>query len=467
MPVALRTRSWEDHVTPNTRKQYSYDDLDLVCCHANVGGSHSPKGRRRRERCASMPECCRNRPGSESCPGEDRNKRRRTLSGTFKAIAASIEGRNSQRFTKGHTFLIVRKAMADDDITQTKDSPSSRNCSAPISNPFLHESLNEKHKKDKDITSKTKSRSSGSSSANTIEEQAKKLDFSTTAKTKDVAIEMSFSEIIPNSDVTMGLTGTPETNREPMVEVNVGDPVVGASALQQQQVLRVDVEATITVSDKSDRHDEHSDAVAKTDLTAEVEQSDASQIPKNSVVPDVIVNIPNSNNDQVVTSDEVLQAHNLDACKELESCPSGNASDPDRYKDCHSKLDTIPEASFTELGEEAVGVVMEDMSGTTLVDLKGAGNSNGSSGQVEMLKDTPEAGVLGSFQTIITGVSADCESSLESRTEGSDHVMILQTSPNMDDAERDPKAQEVPVRLRTRKVRNADLLTEFVSFSQG
>ncbi|XP_073806049.1 rho GTPase-activating protein 7 isoform X1 [Danio rerio] len=48
MPVAIRNRSWEDHVTsPRTGLQYSYDDLDLVCCHA----------RHRRGRCASMPEC--------------------------------------------------------------------------------------------------------------------------------------------------------------------------------------------------------------------------------------------------------------------------------------------------------------------------------------------------------------------------------------------------------------------------
>lgn len=48
MPVAIRKRSWEDHVTPpRTGLQYSYDDLDLVCCHVQ----------HRRGRCASMPEC--------------------------------------------------------------------------------------------------------------------------------------------------------------------------------------------------------------------------------------------------------------------------------------------------------------------------------------------------------------------------------------------------------------------------
>uniref|UniRef100_A0A672YCS1 Rho GTPase-activating protein 7 n=1 Tax=Sphaeramia orbicularis TaxID=375764 RepID=A0A672YCS1_9TELE len=33
MPVAIRKRSWEEHVTHPSGLQYSYDDLDLVCCH--------------------------------------------------------------------------------------------------------------------------------------------------------------------------------------------------------------------------------------------------------------------------------------------------------------------------------------------------------------------------------------------------------------------------------------------------
>lgn len=53
MPVAVRKRSWEE--------QYSYDDLDLVCCH-ELGrkGSWVTAGPKqgRRTRCASMPEGC-------------------------------------------------------------------------------------------------------------------------------------------------------------------------------------------------------------------------------------------------------------------------------------------------------------------------------------------------------------------------------------------------------------------------
>lgn len=478
MPVALRTRSWEDHVTPRSRKRYSYDDLDLVCCHAGVGDSGSPTGRRRRVRCASMPECCRHRPAFEDCPGEDRNRRRKTLSGTFNGRAASYEGKNSQTFTKGHTFVMIRKAMAEENVMQSKDGPSTvhHKHSAPISNHFFDESLNEIHKEE-EITSETLSRSSGSSSSNTVEEQAKKLHFSTTAEINDVCkdnAKISFSEMITNNDVTVELTGRPETNAELMAEGNIGDPVAEASMQPDQQIMRVGVEAAITVSDEFDPEaslvpDVHSDAIISTDLDTEIKRSEASQIPKNSIVSDVIFNIPNSSDDQVVTSEEVLQVHNLSASTELEFSSSGSTSYPDKCRDCQSKLDTIPEICFTESGEKALGLVMENTPGshntTTLVDLKGAENS--CSIKLEMPTDTSEAGFLGNLQNKITEALEDCDSSLESRTKASDHVMIPHMSPNMDDVERDPKPQEVPVRLRTCKVRYADLFSEFVSFSHG
>lgn len=421
MPVALRARCWEDHVTPHSRKQYSYDDLDLVCCHAVVKGSSFPTGQKRQERCASMPECCPHRPSSES-----QNRSRKTLSGTFKGIAANHEAQNSQTFTKGHTFVMVGKAMADEDIAQSKDGPSSHNHSTRIYSDHLHEL----HKKDEEITSETMSRSSGTSSANTFEEQDKNLDFSTT-ETEDKTEDISFSEIVPNNDMTLGLTGTPEPH---------GDPVVETNMLQHQQVQRVDVADTITVSDQFKPvllvSYEKGDAILKTDLTADTEtkQSDAS------------LDVPNYNNDQV----EVLQVSNLNASTEFESPSSGSATNAEKCQDCHSILDTIPEVSFTELGEEAVSLVMKKLPGTTLVDLKGAENSNCTS---VLLEGPNGAGVRGNFQNIITGALVDCTSSLKSRTEDFNHVMIPQTSPNAGDLQRDPKSEEVPVRLRTWKVR--------------
>ncbi|XP_026158172.1 rho GTPase-activating protein 7 isoform X2 [Mastacembelus armatus] len=68
MPVAIRKRSWEEHVTQPSSSglQYSYDDLDLVCCHGVdskgpwMGAGASKQGQR--TRCASMPEGCHQLP---------------------------------------------------------------------------------------------------------------------------------------------------------------------------------------------------------------------------------------------------------------------------------------------------------------------------------------------------------------------------------------------------------------------
>ncbi|CAJ1052263.1 rho GTPase-activating protein 7 isoform X1 [Xyrichtys novacula] len=69
MPVAIRKRSWEEHVTHPSGLQYSYDDLDLVCCHGvDSEGSWMESGaskQGRRMRCASMPEGCHRVPTSE------------------------------------------------------------------------------------------------------------------------------------------------------------------------------------------------------------------------------------------------------------------------------------------------------------------------------------------------------------------------------------------------------------------
>uniref|UniRef100_A0A4W5PP73 Uncharacterized protein n=1 Tax=Hucho hucho TaxID=62062 RepID=A0A4W5PP73_9TELE len=43
MLVAIRKRSWEDHVTHHSGLQYSYDDLDLVCCHGVSGDGLEPR----------------------------------------------------------------------------------------------------------------------------------------------------------------------------------------------------------------------------------------------------------------------------------------------------------------------------------------------------------------------------------------------------------------------------------------
>uniref|UniRef100_A0A3Q3W065 Uncharacterized protein n=1 Tax=Mola mola TaxID=94237 RepID=A0A3Q3W065_MOLML len=69
MPVVIRKGSWEEHVTHASGLQYSYDDLDLVCCHGVgsgtswMGSGASKQGQR--IRCASMPEGYQQLPTAE------------------------------------------------------------------------------------------------------------------------------------------------------------------------------------------------------------------------------------------------------------------------------------------------------------------------------------------------------------------------------------------------------------------
>ncbi|KAJ8262326.1 hypothetical protein GJAV_G00165180 [Gymnothorax javanicus] len=61
MPVAMRRRSWEDHVTHRTVLWHSFDDLDALCCrgltHDGCRSISDVTKSGRRARCASLPEC--------------------------------------------------------------------------------------------------------------------------------------------------------------------------------------------------------------------------------------------------------------------------------------------------------------------------------------------------------------------------------------------------------------------------
>uniref|UniRef100_A0A4W4G509 Uncharacterized protein n=1 Tax=Electrophorus electricus TaxID=8005 RepID=A0A4W4G509_ELEEL len=122
MPVALRKRSWEDHVTPHWGTRYSYDDLDLICWHGVVDGGGPSTGPR--ERCASMPECRRRRPavGSRTEAGD-----RAEASGTEpipeESVVIRAQGSPETKLTKlgdsedDHVGGPVDAAGADADLT--------------------------------------------------------------------------------------------------------------------------------------------------------------------------------------------------------------------------------------------------------------------------------------------------------------------------------------------------------------
>ncbi|CAL8332557.1 unnamed protein product [Lota lota] len=113
MPVAMRKRSWEEHVTHRSGLQYSFDDLDLVCCRSAGHGPGDGSKHGRQVRCASMPECRHHRPTPDGGPrgkvdqnqdeeraqldghAEEVNQSSSTARGTHVKVQCCTEGINS------------------------------------------------------------------------------------------------------------------------------------------------------------------------------------------------------------------------------------------------------------------------------------------------------------------------------------------------------------------------------------
>ncbi|XP_026123507.1 rho GTPase-activating protein 7-like isoform X1 [Carassius auratus] len=115
MPVAVRKKSWEDHVTPRIGLQYSYDDLDLVCCHVHY--QHS--------RCASMPECSHHQPLTLPCLQEDIRDGTRTMARIVQKFDGgtqpSFEGARSQSLMPGDTVNDTAQHKSDRDSRPPSD----------------------------------------------------------------------------------------------------------------------------------------------------------------------------------------------------------------------------------------------------------------------------------------------------------------------------------------------------------
>lgn len=111
MPVAIRKRNWEEHVTHASGLQYSYDDLDLVCCHGVdvegswLGAASSKQGQR--TRCASMPEGCPQLPAEE-------------LSQTIK-VTATVTNDESEVFKVMQNNVIVPLDLEEESAHSPHD----------------------------------------------------------------------------------------------------------------------------------------------------------------------------------------------------------------------------------------------------------------------------------------------------------------------------------------------------------
>uniref|UniRef100_A0AAQ4QQC1 Rho GTPase-activating protein 7 n=1 Tax=Gasterosteus aculeatus aculeatus TaxID=481459 RepID=A0AAQ4QQC1_GASAC len=125
MPVAIRKRRWEEHVTHASGLQYSYDDLDLVCRHGvqsegpRVAAGSSKQGRR--TRCASMPEGCHRLPPQDSVVCDHTaSEQSKVTGGDVKAdvvIPRRAEGRDGGMEN-------AKKTADGENVTESSVSPN-------------------------------------------------------------------------------------------------------------------------------------------------------------------------------------------------------------------------------------------------------------------------------------------------------------------------------------------------------
>ncbi|XP_072525829.1 rho GTPase-activating protein 7 isoform X2 [Salminus brasiliensis] len=465
MPVALRKRSWEDHVTPRSRTQYSYDDLDLVCCHSIVGGNGLLVARSRRERCASMPECRRHWSGI-GIGGEEDEKEGTEGSGV---IAAR---RKKKTLSDGHKVLehcsnnpepgyvpemdtSVKKATTDKDLKQSESS-AGQGCSLSQSTQVSNHIPNNEdfgngngiNNDEGEETAADTASSFSEPSTKVLQENPEKLDLSATAD----------SEMTPKQEaLTQGTGLTPKP---------AGDPLAEAGTFHKPQLKTGCVEETTMSKGTSEeypsssmpclpeaesREEKVNDGVSNVDTTGEItnpQGEDSVQASIDTAGPDVGFN------------GDVPNPPNLNTATELESSPClpGNGTNADKRV---SKLDTIHEVSFPESGEEAVvgqGMESNCSTPTTFADSE------------EDLKETLQkcsSGVsheqesLGNCQNNrVSELPLVSESSLEGDTD-----TLQSEGPRMgndtkvdgnEGSESELKPQESSVRLRTRKSSRED-----------
>ncbi|KAK1792481.1 hypothetical protein P4O66_012416 [Electrophorus voltai] len=434
MPVALRKRSWEDHVTPHWGTRYSYDDLDLICWHGVVDGGGPSAGPR--ERCASMPECRRRRPAvgsrteaggddDEGAVGDNGSWRERT----FSCGLTGTTGQSGNKETGNVSGAESLPTMTDQDMHQSAESSAGHGSVGSLSASTSNDIPGEGHRNGTEMEDEWPF----PDTLPTSEPSSPNVEGCGTDGTRpDIGsadrAEASGTEPIPEEGVVIRAQGSPETKLTKLGDSeddHVGGPVDAAGA-----------DADLTGEDRSS------------------ERLDPSQVSKTSVAPDVSFPNPaaqssgvachSRNVDRLDAGGPLAKTRDFGASSDHEAPPCLSGSDP--------KLNPILEISLTESEKEAPGHVMA----VAFLEPEGIRNGaaamhtpQGSSGLLA------EQGLLGNSQNNkVAELTPVWESLLDcaSETVQSD-APGHQATPNMDrsdEVERN-KPQESPVRLWARK----------------
>ncbi|XP_052401214.1 rho GTPase-activating protein 7 isoform X1 [Carassius gibelio] len=383
MPVAIRKRSWEDHVTPRTGLQYSYDDLDLVCCHV----------RYQRSRCASMPECGHHQPRTLGFWIRDGTRTMESIMQKFKGGAQpNCEGTKCKSSTPGKTVNEIAQHKSDQDNRLPLDNMADQDeleCSAS-GNLQAQNGETDNKELNKDKVSASHSLTHSALPTPILAQIGETDDLSNVLKD-------SHSVKVDCSDPTYPKSGTCKENTESLVKVSVGSQLLvhehmsiteitnklPTSDSQQESADPNNIvegqccdtsEQTIITCGKVEFS--HSDETLIPNLLsssasqeihipeASSDANKASQVCKHHVISQGQDNENREGNGIFKCCDhEMLNNGSLKtlACETSRLEPSGKTDILETWHDCSSKLQTIHEGSFPESGDNVSGQISAEI----------------------------------------------------------------------------------------------------------
>uniref|UniRef100_A0A8C1E1E0 Rho GTPase-activating protein 7 n=1 Tax=Cyprinus carpio carpio TaxID=630221 RepID=A0A8C1E1E0_CYPCA len=386
MPVAIRKRSWEDHVTPRTGLQYSYDDLDLVCCHV----------RYQRSRCASLPECGHHQPRTLGLWTGDATRTMESIVQKFKGGAQpNCEGAKCKSLMPGDTVNEIAQHKSDQDSRLPLDNMADQDelkCSA-LGNLQAHNGDPDNKELNKDKVSASHSLMHSALPTPVLAQTGEMDELSNVLKD-------SHSVKVDCSEPTYPKSETCTENTESMVKVSVGSQMLVHEHMSVTSDI-TDINNKLPTSDSQQKSADPNNIVEgqccetseQTILTCgkvEWSHTDETVIPNLSSSTSREIQIPGAGSDankaslecknNVVSQGqgnenqegdgifkccdhEMLNVGSLKppACETSQPEPSGKTDIMETWHDCSSKLQTIHEVSFSETGDDASGQISAEM----------------------------------------------------------------------------------------------------------
>ncbi|XP_058653361.1 rho GTPase-activating protein 7 isoform X3 [Onychostoma macrolepis] len=387
MPVAIRKRNWEDHVTPRTGLQYSYDDLDLVCCHV----------RYQRGRCASMPECGHHQPWILGLWTGDGTRTMERIVQKFKGGAQpNCEGAKCQSLTPGDMVNAIAQHKSDQDSRLLLDNVADQDeleCSAS-GNLQAHNGDPDNKELNKDKVSASHNLTHSVLPTPVLAQIEETDDLSNVLKdSKSVKVDCS--------EPTFSKSGTCTENAESIVKVSVGSRILVHEHMSVTSEI-TDITNKPPTSDSQQKSSdpnnivegqccEISEQMILTCGKVECSHTDGTVIPNLlSSSTSQEIHIPEAGSDAIKASlvskhrmvsqgqgnenqegdcifkccdHEMLNVGSLKppACETSQLEPSGKTDIMETWHDCSSKLQTIHEGSFPESGDDASGQISAEM----------------------------------------------------------------------------------------------------------